>query len=176
MKVTRTLLIMAVAGIIFSACGEKKKNEDIITKKTVIKKPSAPAKMQDYKHNETAEWLGKQYTVSISRRSDTSLPVITDDTGNKYYDNKIDVEVKRPDGTVFYKKTFGKEDFSSYISESYMKKSTLLGIVVDHTSGDSLILAASVGAPDVLSDEYVPMLISISRMGGVSIEKDTRIE
>ena len=38
------------------------------------------------------------------------------------------------------------------------------------------MLAASVGAPDVLSDDYVPLLMTISRMGGVSIVKDTRLD
>lgn len=167
---------MAAVVAAFSACDEKKPDKDIITKKTVVKKPAAPVRMQNYDHSETAEWLGKEYSINIARHADTSLPIITDDTGNKYYDNKIDVEVKRPDGTVFYKKTFNKEDFAPHIGENYMKKSALLGIVVDHTAGDSLVLAASVGAPDVLSDDYVPLLITISRMGAISIEKDTRIE
>lgn len=51
-----------------------------------------------------------------------------------------------------------------------------MGIVVDHTDDSSLVLAASVGAPDVLSDDYVPLLITLSRMGDISIEKDTRAE
>ena len=151
-------------------------SKDIIAKKTVRKAPAAPVKMQDYDHRDAVEWQGKQYTVSISRRADTSLPMITDDIGNKYYDNKITVRVTRPDGTVFFDKTFGKTDFSSVISEKYMKKSALLGIVVDPSANSRLVLAASVGAPDVLSDDYVPLLITLSRMGNISIEKDTRAE
>lgn len=176
MKIKYTLLLIAAAAFAFSACSEKKPSKDIIAKKTVRKAPAAPVKMQDYDHRDAVEWQGKQYTVNISRRADTSLPMITDDTGNKYYDNKITVRVTRPDGTVFFDKTFGKADFSSVISEKYMKKSALLGIVVDHTDDSSLVLAASVGAPDVLSDDYVPLLITLSRMGNISIEKDTRAE
>lgn len=176
MKIKYTLLLIAAAAFAFSACSEKKPSKDIIAKKTVRKAPAAPVKMQDYDHRDAVEWQGKQYTVSISRRADTSLPMITDDTGNKYYDNKITVRVTRPDGTVFFDRTFGKADFSSVISEKYMKKSALLGIVVDHTDDSSLVLAASVGAPDVLSDDYVPLLITLSRMGDISIEKDTRAE
>lgn len=176
MKINYPLLLIAAAAIAFSACSEKKPTNNIIAKKTVTKAPAAPVKMQDYDHRDAVEWQGKQYAVSISRRADTSLPMITDDTGSKYYDNKITVRVTRPDGTTFFDRTFGKADFSGVIGENYMKKSALLGIVVDHADGESLVLAASVGAPDVLSDDYVPLLITLSRMGNVSIEKDTRAE
>ena len=46
----------------------------------------------------------------------------------------------------------------------------------DRVDGDYLVFAASVGAPDVLSDDYVPMLLKLSRLGAVSIEKDTRLD
>lgn len=48
--------------------------------------------------------------------------------------------------------------------------------MLEKADGDNLKFAASVGAPDVLSDDYVPMIITVSRTGGVSIEKDSRID
>ena len=62
------------------------------------------------------------------------------------------------------------------MTESYMKKSALLGIVVDKVDGDNLRFAASVGSPDVLSDEYMPLILTLTRMGSVSITKDTRLD
>lgn len=176
MKIKYPLLLMAAMAIAFSACNEKKPTKDIIAKKTVTKAPSTPVKMQNYDHRETVEWLGNKYSVTITRRADTALPVISDDGGNKYYDNKISVKVERQDGSVFFDKTYTKSDFSSQVSENYMKKSALLGIVVDHADGNNLVFAASVGAPDVLSDDYMPLLITLTNTGGTSIEKDTRAE
>ena len=176
MKLIRTLFAAAAVTLVFAACGGKKQDKDIITKKPEVKAPAQPVRMQDYDHAETVDWLGARYKLSISRRADTSLPVITDEAGGKYYDNRITVSVVRPDGTQFFSRTFTKADFSSLIGGGYMEKSALLGIVFDKAEGGGLVFAASVGAPDVLSDDYVPLLMTISRMGGVSIVKDTRLD
>lgn len=47
----------------------------------------------------------------------------------------------------------------------------LLGIVYVKAEGDYLYFAASVGSPDVTSDEYVPLVLKISRMGSISISR-----
>lgn len=38
--------------------------------------------------------------------------------------------------------------------------------------GNNLCFAASVGSPDITSDEYVPMVLKISNLGAVNISKD----
>ncbi len=176
MKFVQTLFAAVVVALAFSACGEKKQEKDIIAKKPVVKAPASPVRMQDSSFSDAVDWLGKQYSFSIVRTADTGLPVVVDDAGGKYYDNKIAVNVKRPDGTVFFDKTFTKDDFSSQVSGDYLKKSALLGVVFDHVDGDNLVFAASVGAPDALSDDYVPLLLTVSRMGAVSISKDMRLD
>ena len=176
MKTITTLLLTAAATFAVTACSDKKPSNDIITSKQVEKAPASPVKMQDSDQKSKVEWTGKDYTVDISRKSDTALPIITDESGTKYYDNRITVKVTRPDGTLFFNKVFTKNDFADITGENYLKKTALLGIVVDSAEDGSLNLAASVGAPDVLSDDYIPMIISISRMGDVSIKKDERAE
>lgn len=52
----------------------------------------------------------------------------------------------------------------------------MLGIVFDRADGGSLIFAASVGSPDKMSDEYVPLVLTISRGGTVNIAKDTQLD
>ena len=69
-----------------------------------------------------------------------------------------------------------KQDFASHVNAKYLEKSALLGIVFDRVDGDNIIFAASVGEPDVLSDEYVPLLITISHTGNMTITKDTRLD
>ena len=57
-----------------------------------------------------------------------------------------------------------------------MKNSALLGIVLVEPQGDNLVFGASVGSPDALSDEYIPLVLTISRMGDVGIKKDTQLD
>ena len=39
-----------------------------------------------------------------------------------------------------------------------------------------MYFAASVGSPDKSSDEYVPLVVKISRFGDVSIKKDATLD
>ena len=165
---------LALSAFVATACSEKKPDKDIITHKEVKKAPAKPTRMQNYDHTESVEWLGKKYTVTVSRRAENdSLPVV-DEAGNKYHNNRITVRITRDDGSEFFDRTFTKADFTAVAGADYCKKSTLLGIVVDNSKGENLSLAASIGSPDVLSDEYMPLLITISRTGAINIVKDTR--
>lgn len=176
MKTARILFILAASAMLAASCGEKKQTTEIIAPKPVQKAAAAPVKMQGYENNENVEWLGKTYKVVVSRRTDTEMAMIEDETGTKYYDNRISLKVMRPDGTVFFSREFTKNDFSGYIDAAYLKHSALLGLVLEKAEGDNLQLAASVGSPDMLSDDYVPMLITLSRMGNITMKKDTRID
>lgn len=174
MKVLNILVALTIIASLITSCREKKPTTDIITHKEVKKAPSEPINMQNYDHSETVEWLGKEYRVNISRRAESDSSLVQDDSGNKYHNNRITVRITRPDGSDFFDKTFTKADFTSVVSSDYRQKSTLLGIVVDHAEGSNLYLAASIGSPDALSDEYLPLLITVSRTGGISIAKDNR--
>ena len=183
MKSLQTLFIAALAAVAFSACGEKKPTGDIIAKKQVEKAPSGPVKMQDSRFMEEVKVKGQSCYVNIVRRADTSLPMVSGDDGSKYYDNVVDVTIEshKDDGAAYeskplFQKTFSKQDFASYVNAKYLEKSALLGIVFDRVDGDKIIFAASVGEPDVLSDEYVPLLITISHTGSMTITKDTRLD
>ncbi|MCD8296545.1 MAG: DUF4738 domain-containing protein [Prevotella sp.] len=176
MKSKRILFFATVIILTFMACSKKEKPTDIIAPKPVENVPKIPQKMQSSNYKETIDWIGKQYKININRHPDENMPLVVDAEGNKYYDNNITIKIVRPDGTTFFDKTFTKSDFASCVSNDYIKQSALLGIVFDQVSGDNLIFAASVGSPDVLSDEYVPLMLTISRMGNTSIKKDTRLD
>ena len=82
----------------------------------------------------------------------------------------------RSDGSEFFSRTFTKKDFTSYLDKHTQDMGALLGIVYVKAEGDYLYFAASVGSPDVTSDEYVPMVLKISRMGSISISKDEKLD
>lgn len=164
--------MVVVAGLLMAtSCSEKKKSDDIIAPKPIIVKAKDPVKMQGYEHSESVEWLGKDYTVVIKRSVDESAPVFADESDNKYYENRVVLTVLRPDGTQFFNRELTKHSFDSYVDAAYMQHSTILGIAVLKTGDDAIELLASVGCPDELSDDYVPISVILSRTGNITMKK-----
>ena len=142
-----------------SSCESKKKeNKNIITTKPVTKVKKGTQSMSDYAQSRVIEWLGK------------------DEQGNEYYDNRITVTITRKDGSVFFKRTFTKTDFAQYAKGRYGRDGALLGVVFNTIKNDALLFAASVGSPDNMSDNFVPIVVRISRTGAVSMSEDTAID
>ena len=165
-----------VAGML-CGCAEKKKSNIIIAPKPVAKNPNKPTqKMSNYEQAREIEWLGSTYKVVVKRECDPSLPIVQLDENNKYYDNKITVRILRKDGTEFFNRSFTKAAFDGYLDAHTQEQGALLGIVYVKAEGDNLCFAASVGSPDVTSDEYVPLVLKISRMGAVAISKDQLLD
>ena len=170
------LIILAVAAMLMTACKEKTENKVIIAPKVEAPKPSGPVVMQDLNSTNEVEWLGKFYKVQVSRKADRELPMVEVEQGRKGVDNRITLKILRPDGTEFFNRTYTKSNFDSCLDDNTRKTGVLLGIVLDRADGDNLIFAASVGSPDALSDEFIPILMTVSRMGDVSIKRDTTMD
>lgn len=171
MKGIYASIVIALGVLALSSCEEKKKAHDIIAPKPVVKAPSGPVKMQGYSHSEKVEWGGRNFTVSIKRVVDDSAPVFSDESNNKYYENKITLSVKSTDGSEFFRREFTKQSFSQIIESSYLSKSTILGIAVDHVEAHSIVFVASVGCPDQLSDDFIPINLTLSDSGTLSMKK-----
>lgn len=176
MRLYLRLFLIIVVGCGIVCCSEKKQDKNIITQKPKPVKKKATQSMSDYEQSIPVEWVGSVYHVNVSRQPDSSLPLADDGAGNKYYDNKIKLCIVRKDQSEFYGRTFTKADFVNYVDELYRKNSALLGIVFDKVEGNNLIFAVSIGSPDKMSDEYVPLVMKISNLGAVSIQKDTLLD
>ena len=176
MKRINSILMLGLAACLVTSCGEKKKSNIIIAPKPVAQVKKATQKMSEYEQSRDIEWVGSTYKIVVKRTCDTSLPIIKVDENNKYYDNKIAVRILRKDGTEFFNRSFVKSDFEGYLDSHTKEAGALLGIVYVKAEGDYVYFAASVGSPDVTSDEYVPLVLKISRMGSVSISKDQLLD
>ena len=174
MRKYNSLLICFVGILAVYGCKEKKNTGGIITKKPVTIVQRKIQQTGNYVQSRKIKWLGGVYTVETKRVADTSLPLI-EDGNTKYYDNKIMIRILRSDGSEFFNHTFTKVDFKDYIGGTY-SDGALVGIVLDRAEGDNLLFAASVGSPDKMSDEYIPLLLKVSRQGKVSISKDTQLD
>ena len=173
---TKSLFMVIATGILLSlvACGEKKKSTDIITQRVETVKPQGPERMQEYNDTRDVAWIGKQYKVIVHRQPGDSLAMVKDETGQKFVDNIISVSVLRADGTKFFSRNFTKSDFLSYLDDDYSKTGILEGLVFDKAEGDFLEFAASVSHPH--TDEYIPLVVRLSRMGQLTIQRDTQMD
>lgn len=183
MKRTKTQglsLLACIALLGMASCKEKPQSTDIImSKDDLLQTTEVSTEVQEignYDQTVETDWVGSTYTVEMHRVADESLPIVDDGSGRRYYDNKITIRILRKDGSEFFSRTFTKADFNSYLDASFKKNGALLGIVFDRVEGDNLYFAASVGSPDRASDEFIPLVVKVSKLRQVSISKDTMLD
>lgn len=170
----KSVLALAFVGLLATSCGKKKQHDDIIVQETEAPQPQAPIRMQDYKDVKDVQWLGKQYQIEVSRTACDSLAMVKDETGQQFVDNRIVLKVIRQDGSVFCTKTFTKSAFNACLDDDYRKTGILEGFVFDKAEGNHLFFAASVCHPQ--TDEYIPMVVTLSNFAEVGISKDQQME
>jgi hypothetical protein len=166
------VLAVALGATMLTGCKQKKQSQDIIVRKTETPKPQAPIRMQDYNQVKDIQWLDRAYQVDIRRTADDSLRMVKDETGQKFVDNRIHLKVIRQDGSVFFSQTFTKASFNDYLDDDYRATGILEGLVFDRVDGHQLIFAGSVSHPQ--TDEYIPLVITLSNFGDVTISLDTQ--
>ena len=178
MKRILSLILLGTVLLSISSCKDDKKSDNIITskpEKEVI--PTDTLAMTTIAPEaRTVTWGEGSYTISVKRYADESLPIAIDESGRKYYDNKIDLKISRADGSVFMDKTFQKTDFNSFLDDNTKKNGALLGLPFVEVEGNNLVFSASVGSPNEMSDEFIPMKVKISRMGDIHIELDNDLD
>ena len=170
----KIIIAFIAVPLLLASCGKKKQSNDIIVQNVETPKPQAPIRMQDYRQTTDVQWLGKQYQVEVARTASDSLAMVKDEIGQQFVDNRITLKVIRQDGTVFCTKTFTKAAFASCLDDDYRKTGILEGFVFDRAEGNQLFFAASVSHPQ--TDEYIPIVVTLSNFGEVGVSRDDTIE
>lgn len=168
------LVVLLLTVVLAVSCAKKKQTTDIIVPHVETPKPQGPIRMQPYDQTKDIEWLGKNYQVAIRREADDSLKMVKDETGQEYVDNHITLRIIRSDGSVFFSRTFTKAAFDAQLDNDYRQTGILEGIVFDQVDGHNLVFAGSVSHPE--SDEYIPLVITISNFGDVAIKRDDQMD
>ena len=176
MKTNRIYVLTVIGCLTFVlvACGGKKKRDDIITERVEQPKPQEPVRLQSYTDDRDVKWIGRTYHVAINRQPSDSLPMVKDEVGQQFVDNVITLVVSRDNGSVFYSHSFTKKDFDKFIDNDYRNTGILEGLVFDKANGDWLEFAASVSHPQ--TDEYIPLIVSLSRTGDIVIKHDADMD
>lgn len=162
--------------MMLGACKEKKQTEEIIATKYVPKKPGAPISMQKKETTEKISWGGQTYEVSISRTPADSLPMVANEIGQKFVDNRIALTIRRSDGSEFFRRSFSKASFQSYLTPDYRRVGLLNDMRFKDANGAELNFIVSLAEPEATDDEFLPLLLSINRQGGIGIRVEDDLD
>lgn len=131
-----------------TACGDARgdgsnNGQDSTQTSTSLEAPYAEQEKAD---TFSARLAGKDFKILITRKADKSLPVVTDDMGKQYYDNRVDIIITR-DGEDFFKNSYTKETFSEFLAKDESQGTVLLGMAFDQIKSDShaIYLGSQVG-------------------------------
>ena len=141
MRIMKISVLGACAIFMLSSCGEKKSNVKEEARQTEQQQAVAgtPYAEPELKNSSTAKLGGGTYQITEERRSDTSLPVVTDELGNRCYDNRVEVSILC-DGQPFFKRSYTKDAFSDFLSASDKQGTVLLGMAFDADRSDSRVI------------------------------------
>ena len=156
--------------MLMTACGDSaNKVQESASNETEQEDTNQIQKMRDYKYDSDISWNGGTYHYCVERQVDDSLDFVTDDTGERYADNYIVLEVTK-NGQDFFKHTFRKKQFTDFLTEDFKKHAILEGMAFDRADEQGLRFSVSISYP--MSDMYIPLLITIARDGTYQIQRD----
>lgn len=170
--------LLACAGaFLFAACSsqpQNKKEETPTLMAETVPTSNRLQRMQPSEVKETISYNGKEYFSSVVRLPDETLPIVSNEEGERFVDNRIFLRLSCG-GKMLLDKVFTKDSFVSLVGSSLFKHALLEGIVFDKTTSEGFIYAASVGYPD--SDLYQPIRLIVSPTGKLSmIQEDVMDE
>lgn len=115
----------------------------------------------------TAKLGGKSYVIRIRRKADKELPVVVDDSGQEFYDNRVEVTITR-DGQDFFSRSYTKEAFRDFLKGNEGDGCVLLGMAYDtnKSDGHAIRLGAQVGQVGI--GEGPAFTVEIPLDGGAS--------
>ncbi len=135
--------------------------------------PDGPSRMQISNVKVPYEFRGKKYEASIFRCPDESLPMVKDADGINHVDNRITLRITC-EGRDLLDRSFTKESFASLVDRDFLNHAILEGLVYNRSTSGEMLFAASVCYPQ--SDLYVPIRISVSADGRLSMTKEDVME
>lgn len=107
------------------------------------------------------------YHYKIRRTSDRSLPTVTDETGNEYADNQIELTITRNGDTNLLTKRLTKQNFSGFIGADFLSKAIFDGMGFDKEQHGMMHFVASFCYPHT---DYCQLLnVIVSPKGNIEI-------
>ena len=176
MKVTNiilTAMALSTGAVAITSCKEKKQDEEIIVEKLIEKPKNSATAMQNNTKNDAVKWIGgRTYTYIVEREKDTELPLV-ENHDVTYYDNRIQLTIKRSDGTDFFSDTFTKNSFTGLLNNDMKEHGVLLSMAFDKCDSDNMYFVVGIGSPDESYEDFTLVQLIVSRTGATSVSTYT---
>ena len=173
----KTLTLCLTASLLLAVgCKKEKKDPGYykIPKQEQQAKDTTLHAMDAYTFQTDVPWNDSHYRVVITRQPIDTMPEVHTAEGVRYKDNRIRIKILRADSSVFFNQAFTKHSFKNVLTAEMKKEGAMLNLMLEEelTDKDHLYFAGSVGDPDELSDDMVPILMVIDRYGKYTYKVD----
>lgn len=156
------------------SCGDEKKDENAEDVWVAPERTDTIAKLPSVDMpDDTVTVKGTLCHFSYLLSATDSLPVVTSYTGQRYYDNSVDLTVTR-DGETMFKKHFTKNSFKDCVPAKELKKLSLVGFNYYQAKRDDpskFYFVAMIGDPDDNDENFYFCEIQITDSGNMHIQK-----
>lgn len=171
MKTSKTIIgvscVLAVAAGTTS-CKQKQNEDEIIVEKIIDKPQSKATNMGATSKVGKISWAGAGYEYSVRRVADPSSGEINNHD-SLFHDNRIELTIKRTDGSQFFSQVFTKSSFSGLLSNDMQAHGILLSLVYDKCDAGNVYFVATIGSPDEAYDDFTLVQLIINRQGATSV-------
>lgn len=176
MKVTNiilTAMALSTGTMAITSCKEKKQDEEIIVEKVIEKPKNSATAMQNSTKNDAVKWIGgSTYTYIVEREKDSELPLV-ENHDVTYYDNRIQLTIKRSDGTEFFSDTFTKNSFTGLLNNDMKEHGVLLSMAFDKCDSNNMYFVVGIGSPDEAYEDFTLVQLIVNRLGETSVSNYT---
>lgn len=129
--------------------------------------------LNDYAYTDSLMQGKHKVLYTITSQPDDELPVVVDEDGVKYKDNRYKLHIVK-DGQTLFDRSFTKADFKSMISSEFQKYGIMDGLRFNYAAEGKLYFNACVSYPD--SDMSCPFILTIGPDGSYTITPDTSVD
>ena len=123
-----------------------------------------------YEYSDSLMQGSRKVVYTISREADDNLPIVEDEYGVKFKDNRYQLKVVK-DGKALFGRSFTKADFKSHLSGEIEKYGIMDGMRFNYAQEGKLYFNACISLPE--SDMTCPFILTIGPDGSYTIEVDT---
>ena len=125
--------------------------------------------LNDYAYTDTLMQGSHKVVYSITRQPADDLPVVKDEDGVEFKDNRYNLHITK-DGKKLFDRNFTKADFKSQLSEEFQKQGIMDGLRFHHAEEGKLYFNTCISFPE--SDMICPFLLTIGPDGSFTLTPD----
>ena len=163
-----TALVLVLS--LFSCTPQKTEKQETVQPEQVVEEVRS---MPNYDYTDSIKLGSHNVVYAITCQPDDELPVVVDEDGVKYKDNRYNLEITK-DGKTLFSRSFTKADFRSMLSEDFQDYGIMDGMRFNHAEDGKLYFNTCVSYPE--SDMTCPFILTIGPDGSYTITPNTTID